>query len=314
MTILKRQMTKLRSAENVDAAAEGFVFDYDGVTYKFTGNFAPMNQILGLFKYGRGNVPPLQKLNEAKKKGQTVAVVPGAFKPPHKGHLSMIKQYAKLADKVIVMVSPLSRNSKDGLEINFDFSIKLWNIYLESENLLNKVQIIKSPYNSPIKAAYMFVQNTEDNPLYAQKGQTIILGVSTKGGDEERFAHDAQKVAKEGVKVVVTPVQALDNFSARDFREAIKNKNVEQIKKFLPDSLKKKNKVIKDIFLSLNLDITPAKVSENILSVSDISDIIIESVKKKNNKYSLLVKKTKKENMAGSVAGYTAPIGKRVER
>lgn len=314
MSILKRQMTKLKSAENVDAAAEGFVFDYDGITYKFTGNFAPMNQILGLFKYGRGNVPPLQKLTEAKK-AKTIAVVPGAFKPPHKGHLSMIKQYAKLADKVIIMISPLSRKSTDGLEINFDFSVKLWNMYLESEKLSNKVEIVKSPYNSPVKAAYMFVENAENNPLYAQKGQTVILGVSTKGGDEERFANDAQKIAKKNVRVIVTPVKAIGNFSARDFREAIKNKNIEQIKNFLPDSLKNKNKVIKDIFLSLNLDTTPAKISENILSVSDINDIINESIKKKNSKYNLLVKKTKKENIANNaVAGYAAPIGKRVER
>jgi hypothetical protein len=57
-------MSKLKDVEGVSTAAEGFVFDYDGVTYKFTGNFAPMNQLLGLFKYGRGNVPPLQKLDE----------------------------------------------------------------------------------------------------------------------------------------------------------------------------------------------------------------------------------------------------------
>ena len=47
-------MSKLKDVEGVSTAAEGFVFDYDGVTYKFTGNFAPMNQLLGLFKYGRG--------------------------------------------------------------------------------------------------------------------------------------------------------------------------------------------------------------------------------------------------------------------
>ena len=62
--ILTKQMSKLKDVEGVSTAAEGFVFDYDGVTYKFTGNFAPMNQLLGLFKYGRGNVPPLEKLDE----------------------------------------------------------------------------------------------------------------------------------------------------------------------------------------------------------------------------------------------------------
>ena len=40
-------MEKLKSVDNVSTASEGFVFDYDGNTYKFTGNFAPINQITG---------------------------------------------------------------------------------------------------------------------------------------------------------------------------------------------------------------------------------------------------------------------------
>tara|TARA_R110002110_G_scaffold10402_6_gene51138 strand:+ start:3655 stop:6546 length:2892 start_codon:yes stop_codon:yes gene_type:complete len=62
--ILKKQMEKLKDVENVSTATEGFVFDYDGNTYKFTGGFAPVNQLLGLFKYGRGDIPPLKKMQE----------------------------------------------------------------------------------------------------------------------------------------------------------------------------------------------------------------------------------------------------------
>ena len=58
MEILKLQLDKLGKAENVSSATEGFVFRYNGHTYKFTGNFAPVNQILGMFRYGRGNIKP----------------------------------------------------------------------------------------------------------------------------------------------------------------------------------------------------------------------------------------------------------------
>ena len=37
--------------------------------------------------------------------GRTIAIVPGAFKPPHLGHLSMVKQYASEADEVVVLIS-----------------------------------------------------------------------------------------------------------------------------------------------------------------------------------------------------------------
>ena len=64
LEILQKQMSKLKNVENVSTAAEGFVFDHDGWSYKFTGNFAPINQILGLFKYGRKGIPPLDNINE----------------------------------------------------------------------------------------------------------------------------------------------------------------------------------------------------------------------------------------------------------
>lgn len=54
--ILHVQLEKLRSIENVSSALEGIVFLYGNTAYKFTGSFAPIGQILGLFKYGRGGV------------------------------------------------------------------------------------------------------------------------------------------------------------------------------------------------------------------------------------------------------------------
>jgi len=62
MDVLQKQMTKLGSIENVSSAMEGVVFTWKGNSYKFTGGFAPANQILGLFKYGRKGVKiPVQE-------------------------------------------------------------------------------------------------------------------------------------------------------------------------------------------------------------------------------------------------------------
>lgn len=55
MTILAKQMAKLGSLENITSPVEGVVFIYKGNAYKFTGSFAAANQILGIFKYGRGS-------------------------------------------------------------------------------------------------------------------------------------------------------------------------------------------------------------------------------------------------------------------
>lgn len=64
MNLLKAQMVKLKKVENFCSTIEGIVFEDppgSGNLYKLTGAFAPVNQILGLITYGRGNIPPIVK-------------------------------------------------------------------------------------------------------------------------------------------------------------------------------------------------------------------------------------------------------------
>ena len=107
MLILQKQMEKLKRVENISTAAEGFVFDYDGHTYKFTGNFAPMNQLLGLFKYGRKGIPAMEKLDESfinevldvflENLGQEKKIVlyPGRFQPMGRHHMEVFRKLEK---------------------------------------------------------------------------------------------------------------------------------------------------------------------------------------------------------------------------
>ena len=46
--------------------------------------------------------------------GETIAFVPGAFKPPHMGHLKMVEQYAKRSDvdRVIILISSPKKKNK----------------------------------------------------------------------------------------------------------------------------------------------------------------------------------------------------------
>ena len=50
---LKHQLDKLNKIGGLSAIvpSEGIVFKYKGKTYKFTGSFAPINQILGLVNF-----------------------------------------------------------------------------------------------------------------------------------------------------------------------------------------------------------------------------------------------------------------------
>ncbi len=250
--ILTKQMSKLKDVEGVSTAAEGFVFDYDGVTYKFTGNFAPMNQLLGLFKYGRGNVPPLEKVDEdvdvdiGTDIRRTVAIIPGGFKPPHKGHLAMVQHYAARSDVVYVFISPLPRGAASNeAEVTFSQSKQIWKLYLDAGGLSN-VEVIERPStnNSPVNSAYEFSENKKDEPFLAQVGDRILLGASQKEDDSgtpdwHRFKN-ADRYVRQGAIIGDVEENASPSFfgdlSGTDFRQTLYRGDVEGLKqRFIPN-------------------------------------------------------------------------------
>ena len=232
--ILAKQLKKIKHLDNITSVAEGFVFEYDGQLYKFTGNFAPINQILGLFRFGRAGVK-IPRVDEAQGATETVAIVPGAFKPPHRGHLDMVKHYSDNADRVIVMVSPKARQTPSGKDITQENSIDIWNYYFDVMNL-NNVEVIPSPHPSPVRSAYQYVEDD------AKPGELVILGTSTKGGDQSRFAKNVQQYAKEGVTVLDPMKFAFDpvgeELSATDFRASIEKGDID---KFIPRGVNPEN-------------------------------------------------------------------------
>lgn len=298
MKVLKQQMSKIKKLENITSAVEGFVFDYEGMTYKFTGNFAPMNRILGLLKYG--DKKTTKQLSEAKLKGERIGLFPGAFKPPHKAHLKLVKEAAKITDKVIIYISPLGRQltKTDKRNITLEMSQKLWKIYLEAENLTDKVEVRVGNVNSPVITTFDFISNKNDNPEYAQAGQTIVLFSGDEGGDEKRFETDFSKHAKAGVSIETHALRSPPE-RASNMREAISNNDKKTLMEFLPDKVNK-SKVAQEI---LSWFTPQNKLAENI-----IYDIINENVLKV--KYSLLKNKIKKE--MSSVGGGNLQVASRL--
>ena len=159
--------------------------------------------------------------------GRTVAIVPGAFKPPHLGHVDMVRQYADMADEVIVLISsPLkaSRNIGDKVISPAD-SKAIWQLMLNDTGLDN-VRIRLSPKPSPISATYEFIG--EDGPLDA--GTKVILGASRKGNDLKRWSSSA-KYVKPDVELIppeetaVTPANKAYGtpFNATDARKMLES-------------------------------------------------------------------------------------------
>ena len=176
---LKMQLGKLKDLENVSSAAEGFVFNYDGNTYKFTGNFAPINQIMGILRYGKG--AGARNINEEGGEGQAIALFPGGFKPPHSGHFQAAEAGMNKADKVYVIVSEKER---DG--ITFDLSRWLWEKYITKYGYQGRMicvghtELVKSS-SSPIQTTYDYVKKLDP-------GTNVVLVLGKKDIDDGRYA------------------------------------------------------------------------------------------------------------------------------
>ena len=191
MRILDKQMKKLKSADKVSTASEGFVFDYDGETYKFTGNFAPVNQLLGLFKFGRGNIPPLkidnpEALEEIEDEKTQIYVYPGRFQPMGPHHAATYKKIAEEygADNVYVATSDKVEFPKS--PFNFEEKREIMVRHGIPEDKIIKV---KNPYHAMELLQHYNPEDTEVNYFVGEKDMT----------EDPRFGPDNRKgTSKEG--------------------------------------------------------------------------------------------------------------------
>lgn len=218
-TELEKQMIKLKNVGGINTPSEGFVFDFNGVTYKFTGNFAPTNQILGMERFNRFGPIDSRETGEEPVKAETgpssIAVVPGAFKPPHKGHLNMVEQLAAVADKVIVVISrPLKGGRQlpvSGKIVDADHAEQIWRAFLDKSPAGPKTQVIQSPSASPVGVTYDFVMKEPEpgNDLIAPKGATVILGCGDKEDDKTRYETIVSKAREDlDIEILVCDLSA----------------------------------------------------------------------------------------------------------
>ena len=205
---LKKQLEKLQDVKNVNTPSEGFVFNFNGVTYKFTGWFAPSNQILGTERYGRfGPIEPKETEEtglEGKTGPLTIALFPGSFKPPHKGHVLAAEALAEDADIIYIFVSApqlSGRSLKSGATISADQAIQCWNTMIDKSPIKNKAKVMVGPEGvaSPMMTAINFIQHqpAPDNLYAAPENATVILGVGAKGSDADRYGGKIMQKSKE---------------------------------------------------------------------------------------------------------------------
>ncbi len=311
--ILARQIKKLKSIENISASAEGVVFSTDGHTFKFTGTFAPMNQILGLFKYGRKGVKiqegilteEEQEIPDSPRHGYDIVLFSGGFKPPHKGHMSVVEQVAEKTRKLYIVLSPKPRYVKvedKNYPVSDDISLKIWNEYLDAAGLQDRVKVIVNR-ESPIKYSIDFIANSPE----VASGMRIGLATSEK---DPRY-DNISKYAKEGViaEPIIIPTMKEDDtvaVSATEFRNAIASKRPDMVAAYMPPYLSNKmelaTELIDDVFSSdfytddqLAAIEKEKKKKKPAVAKTLEEQILLEVIKRIKGKYCLLSKDSNKK-------------------
>ena len=112
--------------------------------------------------------------NLINEKEKIVAIVPGSYKPPHKGHLDMIKQYSKRADEVYVLISDPKkpRTTSTGKVITAKMSKKLFDLYLKKAGLKNYHDISSHTFRKTLEV-WLMALGVDALPLTAHIGHEI---------------------------------------------------------------------------------------------------------------------------------------------
>ena len=150
---------------------------------------------------------------------EKVSLYPGAFKPPHRGHVATIlRSIDDKTDKVIIFIS-----TKEREDVDVEEAIEVWDLYKSNLPELEKVEIVPTP--TPVTAVYDYAKDKPSHDIRAVFGK----------GEESRFKSLLNKEKYPHVEVFDAGVEG--DFSATNLRQAIRDNDLEKVKTFLPDGI-----------------------------------------------------------------------------
>ena len=157
---------------------------------------------------------------------ETIALYPGGYKPPTKGHYHSFDYILQDADRGVIFIG---KKERDG--ITAEQSKQIWEIYAK---YLNKpVEVIISDV-TPVKSVYDYADNNKD--------VNIIVGAGDKDDDVKRYAYFEKSIEKYPlVRVVKIPLQS-EGISGTMTRELIASDIDKAIDYFTPEVLSTEDK------------------------------------------------------------------------
>jgi cytidyltransferase-like protein len=151
----------------------------------------------------------------------TVALYPGKFKPPHKGHFEVVYKLLNTVDEVIVLISPKTHEGITAQE-----SAQIWNLYKSLLPDGNRIKL-KISEVTPVRDVYDYIEANPEQTVYAAYGK----------GEEDRYKNLKKYSNAKVFDAGSTAFENGENISATNFRQALLNKDKEKIKSFIPTGI-----------------------------------------------------------------------------
>ena len=150
---------------------------------------------------------------------ENISLYPGAFKPPHKGHVATaLKAIDDKTDRVIVFISTKER---DGISV--EKAQQVWDLYKQNNPDLEKVEIVQTPV--PVKAVYDYAKDNPSHDIRAVFGK----------GEQDRFQSLLDKEKYPHVEVFDAGMEG--TYSATELRRAIRDNDLKTVNDFIPDGI-----------------------------------------------------------------------------
>ena len=181
-----------------------------------------------------------------------IALIPGGFKPPHRGHLAMVAHYLDEVapnGKVIIYMGGGGKKPRtiNDNPVTFEAASTIWKIYLNNEGIPfpNELLDIVEVKGGPIGSVVDYVKDADPDR------EVIYLGAGEKDSERWKFMLDNPKYNPNRVHVFIEPAPSYSDregnpMSATNFREAIESGDEELIKSYIPESSHQSYKEIMD--------------------------------------------------------------------
>lgn len=165
-------------------------------------------------------------------KNEIVGLYAGGFKPPHKGHFSIVERLSKEVDRIIIFIG---HKIREGESITAKQAKKIWEIYVKHIDI--PIEIVLSKV-TPVSELYDWVGDNQD------KVKSIVVGGTS---DSNRRFQYFKKNKYRYKKVNVKNYDLLKNGNEEKLSATTIRKNPQYLKsmKWAPDVLSKSEK--KDI-------------------------------------------------------------------